>query len=52
MDGASEERLLRIARDGKPAAVRPRGRPPKRWLRAGNPRDLRHHGEKQANSLQ
>ena len=31
VDRASEERLLRIAKDGKPAAVRPRGRPPKRW---------------------
>ena len=28
---ASAERLLRIARDGRPATKRPRGRPPKRW---------------------
>ena len=30
-DRASKERLFRIARDGKPAAVRPKGRPLKRW---------------------
>ena len=31
VDRASEERLMRKARVEKPAAVRPRGRPPKRW---------------------
>ena len=31
MDRASAEGLIKIARDGRPAAKRPRGRPPKRW---------------------
>ena len=32
VDRASEERLLRIVKDWKPAAVRPRSRTPKSWV--------------------
>ena len=31
VDRANAEGLIKIARDGRPAAKRPRGRPPKRW---------------------
>jgi len=34
IDRMDRERLPRIARDGKPVAKRPPGRPPKRWAQS------------------